>query len=125
MLFYTHPAKNLPPLGDYIRLAAEGIELSSTDASKGILLIDASWRWAETINREFLHVQARAFHGYQTAYPRRSKHGTDPGHGLASVEALYLAYHILHRPTVGLLDHYRWAEEFLRLNGLDGKSLAE
>jgi pre-rRNA-processing protein TSR3 len=36
---------------------------------------------------------------------------------LASVEALYAAYHILGRPTAGLLDHYRWAEAFLRLNG--------
>jgi hypothetical protein len=34
------------------------------------------------------------------------------------VEALYLAYHILGRPTDGLLDSYRWAEEFLRANAL-------
>ena len=34
------------------------------------------------------------------------------------VEALFLAYHILGRPTEGLLDHYHWAEEFLKLNGL-------
>ena len=26
---------------------------------------------------------------------------------------------ILGRPTEGLLDYYRWAEDFLRLNGLD------
>jgi pre-rRNA-processing protein TSR3 len=47
-----------------------------------------------------------------------SKHGTDPGNGLASVEALYLAYHLLGRPTEGLLDHYHWAVEFLRINNM-------
>jgi hypothetical protein len=37
---------------------------------------------------------------------------------IASIEALYLAHHILGRPTAGLLDAYRWAEEFLRANEL-------
>jgi len=35
---------------------------------------------------------------------------------LASIEALYAAYRLLGRDTNGLLDHYRWADEFLRLN---------
>jgi pre-rRNA-processing protein TSR3 len=35
---------------------------------------------------------------------------------LASIEALYMAYHLLGRPTEGLLDGYRWAEVFLELN---------
>jgi pre-rRNA-processing protein TSR3 len=47
-----------------------------------------------------------------------SKQGTDPGNGLATVEALFLAYHRLGRPTAGLLDHYHWAREFLELNDL-------
>ena len=71
------------------------------------------------MNRSFLDVPARSLSGYRTAYPRVSKQGTDPDNGLASVEALFIAYLILGRPTVGLLDHYRWAEEFLRLNGLE------
>jgi len=53
----------------------------------------------------------------QTAYPRVSKTYDDPAGGLATVEALYAAYRLLGRPTEGLLDHYRWAEEFLRRNG--------
>jgi pre-rRNA-processing protein TSR3 len=118
ILFYVYPPKGLPALGEYVRLAAEGEELSAHDRDKGILLIDASWRWAGVINRAFLHVPPRALRGFQTAYPRRSKQGTDPAHGLASVEALYLAYHVLHRSTAGLLDHYRWGEEFLKINGL-------
>jgi pre-rRNA-processing protein TSR3 len=67
---------------------------------------------------QFEHVPPRSLHGWKTAYPRVSKLGTDPDNGLASIEALYLAYHILGRPTDGLLDHYRWAEQFLALNDL-------
>jgi pre-rRNA-processing protein TSR3 len=118
VLFFNYPVKGLPSLERYVRLAAEGEELSFRDADKGILLIDASWRWAGIMNRAFLDVPPRAIYGYQTAYPRRSKQGTDPDNGLASVEALFAAYHILERPTAGLLDHYRWAGEFLELNRL-------
>ena len=43
--------------------------------------------------------------------------------GLASVEALFLAHYLLGRPVEGLLDHYRWAAEFLQFNGLPVESL--
>jgi pre-rRNA-processing protein TSR3 len=66
----------------------------------------------------FEEIPKRSLHGYRTAYPRVSKQGTDPDNGLASVEAIYLAYHILGRSTEGLLAHYLWAGDFLRLNGL-------
>ena len=83
------------------------------------MLLDGSWRRAGDMNRDFAHVPPRSLSNYRTAYPRASKLGTDPDNGLASVEALFLAYHILGRPTAGLLEHYHWAEEFLRLNQLD------
>ena len=118
LVFLTYPVKEPPPLGGYLRLAADGPELSAADVDRGVLLLDGSWRWAESMNKAFLVVPPRSLHGWQTAYPRVSKRGTDPDNGLASVEALFAAYHILGRPTEGLLDHYRWAEEFLRLNGL-------
>ena len=70
------------------------------------------------MNRQFLDLPARSLNGYHTAYPRVSKAGTDPDNGLASVEALYLVHHLLGRPTAGLLDHYRWAAEFLQKNEL-------
>jgi pre-rRNA-processing protein TSR3 len=116
--FLSYPVKEPLALDGYIRLTAEGEALTSRDAVCGILLLDGSWRRAEPMNRAFADVPARSLHGYRTAYPRRSKLGTDPDNGLASVEALFVAYHILGRPTEGLLEHYRWAEEFLRLNGL-------
>jgi pre-rRNA-processing protein TSR3 len=70
------------------------------------------------MTRDFEDVPPRSLHGWRTAYPRVSKMGTDPDNGLASVEALFVAYHILGRPTEELLEHYYWAAEFLRLNGL-------
>jgi pre-rRNA-processing protein TSR3 len=118
VLFLGYPVARVPPLEGYVRLAAEGPELSAADRDRGILLLDGSWRWAAAMTADFAHVPPRALRGYRTAYPRTSKLGTDPDNGLASIEALYLAYHLLGRPTDGLLDDYRWAAEFLRLNGL-------
>ena len=117
LLFLSYPVKFRPPLAGYVRLSAEGPPLSAADAGKGLLLLDGSWRGAAAMTRDFADVPPRSLSGYRTAYPRVSKRGTDPDNGLASVEALYAAYRVLGRPTDGLLDHYRWAEEFLRLNG--------
>ena len=122
LVFLPYPVKQRPPLEGYIRLAADGPPLSAADASFGLLLLDGSWRWAASMTREFVEVPPRSLHGWRTAYPRSSKLGTDPDNGLASVEALYIAHHILGRPTAGLLDHYRWAAEFLRSNGLEPTS---
>jgi pre-rRNA-processing protein TSR3 len=116
LLFLNYPVIQRPPLEGYVRLAADGPELSLADASAGLLLLDGSWRWAAAMTRHFEMVPPRSLHGYTTAYPRVSKQGTDPDNGLASVEALYIAYRALGRPVDGLLDHYRWGEEFLRAN---------
>jgi pre-rRNA-processing protein TSR3 len=114
--FLSYPVKPMPNLHGYIRLAADGPELSSADRGCGILLLDGSWRAADKMMANFLDVPPRSLTGWQTAYPRVSKLGTDPDNGLASIEALYIAYHVLGRPTEGLLDHYRWAKRFLELN---------
>jgi pre-rRNA-processing protein TSR3 len=118
LVFLSYPVRQRPPLEGYVRLAAEGPPLSSDDAERGLLLLDGSWRWAGEMTRTFLDVPPRSLTGYRTAYPRVSKQGTDPDNGLASVEALFIAYHVLGRPTEGLLDHFHWKDEFLRLNGL-------
>lgn len=114
----TYPVPQPLDLTAYVRLAAEGPPLSAADASRGLLLLDGSWRWAGAMTRDFLDVPPRSLSGYQTAYPRVSKLGTDPNNGLASVEALFLAHHLLGRSTSGLLDHYRWGAEFLARNRL-------
>jgi pre-rRNA-processing protein TSR3 len=118
VLFLPYPATDLPPLDGYVRLAADGPELSLADSDRGILLLDGSWRASSKMVTHFQHVSPRSLHGWKTAYPRVSKLGTDPDNGLASIEALYIAYHILGRPTDELLDHYHWAAQFLQLNGL-------
>jgi pre-rRNA-processing protein TSR3 len=86
------------------------------DTASGLLLLDGSWRYADAMTREFLDVPARSLSGWKTAYPRVSRWYDDPDNGLSSVEALYVAYHLLGRPTAGLFDAYRWGDEFLRLN---------
>jgi pre-rRNA-processing protein TSR3 len=118
LMFLPYPVRYRPPLDGYLRLAADGPPLTDADAACGLLLLDGSWRWAAAMTRDFADVTPRSLHGWRTAYPRTSKLGTDPDNGLASVEALYVAYHILGRPIAGLLDHYRWAAEFLSINGL-------
>lgn len=120
--FTKHAALELT---GYVRLSVEGPPLSEADAAAGILLIDGSWRHAARMHERFAAVPPRSLAGFRTAYPRTSKLFTDPPAGLASVEALYIAYRILGRPTAGLLDDYRWRDEFLRQNGwLENREVA-
>lgn len=119
LLVIEFPPTQPLDLTGYVRLAADGPPLSRDDAGSGILLLDASWRRAEAMNQAFRHVPPRSLRGFVTAYPRSSKLGTDPENGLASVEALYLALRTLGRSTEGLLDHYRWAADFLAANRFD------
>jgi pre-rRNA-processing protein TSR3 len=116
VIFLPYPVKRRPALAGYVRLAAEGPALTEGDANCGLLLLDGSWRWAAAMTQAFEDVPPRSLHGYQTAYPRVAKRGTDPDNGLASVEALFVAYHILGRPTDGLLEHYHWRGAFLNRN---------
>jgi pre-rRNA-processing protein TSR3 len=117
LIFVSWPVQRPLDLSNYVRLDPEGPALTEADRERGLLILDGSWRWARRMARDFQGVPARSLHGYRTAYPRVSKWFADPEHGLATVEALYIAYKILGRPTEGLLDHYHWREEFLRLNG--------
>ncbi len=119
---YSYPLTEPLSFDNYIRLAAEGPELSSADSQSGILLLDGSWRSAGKMIAHFKHVPPRSLSSWKTAYPRVSKRGTDPDNGLASIEALYVAYHLLGRPVDALLDHYHWRDKFLDLNALSGPS---
>src|SRR5262245_18954984 len=94
LVFHTYPVRQRPGLTGYVRLAAEGPPLTAADAGRGLLLLDASWRWAAAMTKDFVDGPARSLSGWKTAYPRVSKRGTDPDNGLASVEALFVAYHI-------------------------------
>lgn len=122
--FYTYPKEPLPPLADYIVLALNAPLLTCEDSSRGLLLIDATWRYAETMTHYVKQTQAELHwrslpKTLKTAYPRRQEDCEDPERGLASVEALYAAYVLLGRDSSGLLDNYYWKDQFLELNPLD------
>ncbi len=114
--FVSWPAGTLPDLTGYLRLDPEGPPLRAEDRDQGLLLVDATWRYAERMIASVAEVPGRSLPGLQTAYPRRSKLHEEPEGGLASIEALYAAYLITGRATEGLLDGYRWAEAFVAAN---------
>ncbi len=118
--FHTYPKDSLPNLAGYILLTLNAPPLSPDDAHLGLFLIDGTWRHSETMYNQLEkphRFECRSIPShYQTAYPRRQEDCSDPHRGLASVEALYIAYHILKRPVDGLLDGYHWKDPFLKKN---------
>lgn len=114
--FHTFPSGQRADTDVYVRLALDGPPLTQADGDRGLLLLDATWKLAERMEHEYAQVPSRSLPPLRTAYPRTSKLFEDPTPGLATIEAVYAAYFILGRPTHGLLDHYRWGNEFLELN---------
>jgi pre-rRNA-processing protein TSR3 len=121
--FFSYPKSKLPPLTGYILLALDAPPLSSDDANRGLFVLDATWRHAETMSNYAAAIPGlipRSIPGdYRTAYPRRQDDCSDPERGLASIEAIYIAYKILGRGVEGLLDQYYWKDEFLKKNSMD------
>ncbi len=123
--FYTYPRQPLPALDGYVLLVMEGApEVSAADAGRGLVILDGTWRYAEVMyeqNKDALKgcvLRTLPSH-LRTAYPRRQEDCSDPSRGLASVEAIYIAYYLMMRDTAGLLDFYYWKDEFLeKLAGL-------
>ena len=105
-----------PVPGGYVRLGLGGPVLSANDSAQGLLVLDGTWRWAGRMEAQLADIPVRSLPSMRTAYPRSSKVFDDPAAGLATVEAVYAALTILGRPTDGVLDHYHWRDEFLRLN---------
>jgi pre-rRNA-processing protein TSR3 len=118
MIFHRFPLRQPVDTQGYVRLALEGEPLSAADGDRGLLVLDATWRLASKMEASFLDVPLRTIPPWHTAYPRRSKMTVDPDQGLATIEAIYVAYRLLGRETRGLLTSYHWREEFLRRNGL-------
>ncbi len=119
LYFFSYPKDHLPNLDNYLLLSLEGIkELSIKDAKRGLFLIDATWRYAQSMQQKLgLCLQKRRLpYNLKTAYPRKQTLCSDPAKGLSSIEALFMAHLILHKSTVGLLDRYYWKEIFLQKN---------
>lgn len=122
MRFFTYPQAELPDLSSYVLLTIEAPSLSEEDASSGLFLIDGTWRYAAKM---FAHLplphrfQCRSIPShYRTAYPRVQTECAEPERGLASLEALFIAYYLMGRNTDGLLDRYHWKREFLEKNSI-------
>jgi pre-rRNA-processing protein TSR3 len=120
-LFHRFPLRGAVDATGYVRLALEGKPLSLEDRDRGLLVLDATWRLAGKMESAFFDVEPRTLPPWDTAYPRQSKMTPDPAQGLATIEAIFVAYKILQRDTSGLLDAYHWRDEFLRRN--QGKSI--
>lgn len=122
-IFYTYPKERIPTLSGYVMLALDAPLLSAADGDCGIFLLDATWRYADVMGNHVEGIEALTARSlpshYRTAYPRRQDDCPDPSKGLASVEAIYIAYRILGRSTEGLLDNYHWRDSFLEINGFN------
>ena len=114
--FLTYPQDEDPIPDNYVRLGLGGPMLSEADAGSGLLVLDATWRLVEKMEKRYAEVPIRSIPTYHTAYPRVSKVYDDPSAGLATIEAVYAAYRHLGWETEGLLDHYQWKQEFLDRN---------
>lgn len=119
--FYTYPRDSLPPLENCVLLTLGAPELTVEDKDYSLLLIDATWRYAEVMQRQVLKQQPNLIlrqlpSTLRTAYPRRQEDCAEPEKGLASIEALYAAFTLLEWDRTGLLDNYFWRDDFLDIN---------
>lgn len=114
--FWTFPKRGCEPLDGYVRLGFGGPLLTPADALSGLLVLDATWKYAERMERDYAAVPVLSLLPWRTAYPRASKLFTDPAGGLATIEAMYAAYVQMGRDPAGLLEGYRWRAEFLAQN---------
>lgn len=130
-MFLSYPCSYgiVPDLSGYIVLTLDAKELSIDDANYGLILVDATWKLADEMFCK-LDLGKKAIprslpSHFRTAYPRKQTLCKNPTTGLASIEALYLAYSIMGRNTSGLLDHYYWKDLFLQKNVESGSTSTE
>lgn len=121
-LFFAYPGREIPKVENYILLTLDAPPLTIEDKEHGLFLIDGTWRLAQTmenfVTSQITFIPRSIPSGFVTAYPRRQADCIDPTRGLASVEALFIAYLTLGRSTGGLLDHYYWKDVFFERNAL-------
>ncbi len=121
--FFTYPQcrGQLSDLTGAILLDFDGPELSQEDCDcKGIVVLDGTWRYAKNMRQHLPGLQScsvrRIPSGFVTAYPRKQTECLEPEAGLASIEAIYIAYTLLGWDPKGLLDSYYWKESFMIKN---------
>ncbi len=109
-----------PDVRGFVLLKVGAPVLSTKDKGKNLLLLDGTWKLAAVMEKQLPPgLEARSLpSGFVTAYPRRQTECPDPTAGLASIEALYLAYLALGENPSGLLDCDHWKNQFLEINKL-------
>lgn len=118
-IFYSYPTSAPPELNGYILLTMDGPPLTVQDQNLGLLILDATWRYAGQMERSLnldKTVPRSIPAQFRTAYPRCQTACPNPEQGLASIEAIYVAYTILKRDASGLFKNYHWGRDFLTLN---------
>jgi pre-rRNA-processing protein TSR3 len=98
-----------------VLLSPGGDPLTRENSGSHLLVVDSTWRYAGSIVSK-IPCPRRSIRGFVTAYPRTSKLFRDPPGGLASAEALFAAALILGIYDDTLLEHYRWKQDFLKMN---------
>ena len=118
--FHTYPMSTWPDVRGFVLLKVGAPVLSTQDKGKNLLLLDGTWKLASVMEKQLPPgLEARSLPpGFVTAYPRRQTECPDPTTGLASVEALYLAYVAFGENPSGLLECYHWKNQFLEINQL-------
>ena len=122
--FLTYPQSRdisiWPDIKEYLVLDIEGSELSIKDRDYGIIVLDGTWKLTQKMYQNMPHLHLLPKRSLPkttlTAYPRRQLDCPFPDLGLASLEALYLAYSLLQWDSEGMLDHYYWKDAFLKKN---------
>ncbi len=121
--FFSYPCSEWPDVRGYCLLTIDAPPISSADQHLGLFLIDATWRYAKAMEAQIpktLSFERRSLPAhFRTAYPRYQTACDDPERGLASIEALYIAFLLTERSVDSLLDGYYWKDEFLARNNLN------
>lgn len=123
-VFFTYPTSVLPELKKTLVLSMGAPVISEKDAHLDLFMLDATWSKAGAMMKSLegsggvleQMIPRGLPEGFKTAYPRRQLDCPEPSKGLASIEAIYIAYHLMGKNTEGLLDHYYWKDDFLELN---------
>ncbi len=120
MIFFSYPLKkDLPDLTNYVLLSFDGPELSLKDVNSGLILIDGTWKYAAKMQSQIKHldnIQKRSLPKCITGYPRKQTLCPFPDLGLASIEALFIAYRALKRDSKDLLENYAFKKAFFDKN---------
>lgn len=114
--FLTYPIDKIEEKSALL-LSLQGKELSFSDSHRDLLLLDSSWRNLPKMQNAIPCLETRTLpKDFKTAYPRRQADCEEPDRGLASIEALYIAFTILQRKKEYLLSQYHFKEKFLQMN---------